>query len=265
LTDNFLLDDNKVVIYTKWKTVNASDEYKLNIIDPRGRLFQTWKLKAREARKTWRWWYKLYIKNAPASKLPGKWYVQIYMNDKFVTKKNFIIGQSNISYEKHTLKKDSPSIMVTPFLSKGKKDGTYGFSIPILIAQNLRVEYPGLKIVDPHVVSEELASPPKYEKPSDYIKKALVSELTHSLVKKYNVKMIITGYYKNPGKYDKRVKYSVFIIDTESKEIKKEIKCYIIPRSGKKWDVFKVEGANKIYNIINEEGRNEINAILNRK
>ncbi len=265
LTDNFLLDDVKVVIYTKWKTVNASDELKLNIIDPRGRLFQSWKSKAKKPSNTWWWWYNFYVKNAPASNLPGKWYVQIYMNDRFVTKKGFVIGESDKSYEKHTLEKDSPSIMVTPFLHEGKRHGTYGFSIPILIAQNLRIKYPEFRIIDPYQVSEALASPPKYEKPSDYIKKALVSELTHSLVKKYNVKMTITGYYKNPGKYDQRVKYNIFIIDNDSRKIKKEIKCFIIPRSGKNRDTFKVEGSNKIYNTINEEGISEIKEILSKR
>ena len=264
LTDNFVLDDNEAVIFAKWKNVSGNSEYKLNIIDPRGRSFQIWKLRAGKASKTYWWSYRFYIKDAPASKLPGKWHVEIYMNDRFVTKKVFVIGESDKSYEKHILKKNSPSIMITPFLHEGKESSAYGISIPILIAQNLTVEYPGFRIVDPQVVADELASPPEYAKPSDYIKKALVSELTHSLIKKYNVKMIITGYYKNPGKYEQKVKYNIFIIDAHSRKIRKEIKCSITPRTGQKWDKINLHGFNKIYKKVNEEGKTTIYEILKK-
>ena len=264
LTDHFTLSDTEAIIYSKWTHISSNSKYKLNLIDPRGRLFESFPLSAQKPTDTYWFWFRLNIKNSPASELPGKWQARIFMDDKFVCDKNIFIGYEQAKYTGKALKDNAPSIMVTPFLNdrKGKYYGGFTYSIPALIAQKLSIEYPDYKVLTPYMLKGELAEPPAYEKPDAAIKKSLNSELIHSLIKKYNARLSITGYYYYTGYTDQNVDCYIFIVDTKSFQIKRRIKVSSIPGRERKWQSFKIYFYNKIYQKIMTENGIELNNIL---
>jgi hypothetical protein len=121
ITSSFSVKDHSAFFYARWKNVKASNVFIAKLYDPRGVLFmQLGPTSQRGAsRPSWNTWHGIFIRDAPASKLPGKWMLEIFMDGSLAARKELIIGRPDVQYEKIDLGKETPAIGVVRFIPKG--------------------------------------------------------------------------------------------------------------------------------------------------
>jgi hypothetical protein len=92
-TNFFFPQDEKVVIWLRF-SYNSPEKFSLKWewITPQGKLYHRGEVEMEDGTYTnYRTWYWIKIKGNYASQLPGKWKVKVYINDIFLTERNFFI------------------------------------------------------------------------------------------------------------------------------------------------------------------------------
>jgi hypothetical protein len=111
--DNFLVTDSKLKIVTKFHNCKVGDLYEYKFYMPDGRLYHyEYHIQKKNYTKftTSR---TFFINGVPPSTIQGVWKVKIFMNNKYITTKEFSIGDKNKSYQKANT---NITIGVFPFL-----------------------------------------------------------------------------------------------------------------------------------------------------
>jgi len=92
-TNFFFPQDEKVVTWIRF-SYDSEEKFKLywEWITPEGKLYHRGEVEMEAGSYTnYRTWYWIKIKGNYASQLPGEWKVRVYINDIFLTEKNFFI------------------------------------------------------------------------------------------------------------------------------------------------------------------------------
>jgi len=96
VTNFFFPQDEKVVTWFRF-SYDSAEKFKLywEWITPEGKLYHRGEVEMEAGSYTnYRTWYWIKIKDNYASQLPGKWKVIVYINDIFLTEKNFFIVET---------------------------------------------------------------------------------------------------------------------------------------------------------------------------
>jgi hypothetical protein len=92
-TNFFFPQDEKVVTWLRF-SYDSPENFVLRWewITPQGKLYHRGEVEMEAGTYTnYRTWYWIKIKGNYASQLPGEWKVKVYVNDIFLTEKNFFI------------------------------------------------------------------------------------------------------------------------------------------------------------------------------
>ncbi len=95
-TNFFFPQDEKVVTWLRF-SYNSPENFSLKWkwITPEGKLYHQGEVKMEAGSySNYRTWYWIKIKGNYASQLPGEWKVMVYINDIFLTEKNFFIVET---------------------------------------------------------------------------------------------------------------------------------------------------------------------------
>jgi len=93
VTNFFFPQDEKVVTWIRF-SYDSAEKFKLywEWITPEGKLYHRGEVEMEAGNYiNYRTWYWIKIKGNYASQLPGEWKVRVYINDIFLTEKNFFI------------------------------------------------------------------------------------------------------------------------------------------------------------------------------
>lgn len=93
VTNFFFPQDEKVVTWLRF-SYDSTEKFllKWEWITPQGKLYHRGEVEMEAGSYTnYRTWYWIKIKGNYASQLPGEWKVRVYINDIFLTEKNFFI------------------------------------------------------------------------------------------------------------------------------------------------------------------------------
>ena len=115
--DNFLPTDKKLKVVTKYHNCKVGDVYGYKFYMPDGRLYHYEYYIQKKNYTKFTTSRTLYIDDVPPSKIQGIWKVKIFMNNKYVTTKEFSIGDKNKTYKQVNPK---TIIGVFPFLDNKK-------------------------------------------------------------------------------------------------------------------------------------------------
>ncbi len=225
ITDYFSLKDDKFYVFVRWKNVFDKHVNKLKVFDPRGVLFKEWDSTYSFSGSSWKLWSYIYIKNAPAARIPGKWTAEIYMDDKLAARKSFSIGDTNPTYKKIVYNNDAPAIAVAKFTYKGKAGDRFAWRMPNYIARMLTVDYPKNKVILPSEVMKYL-SLSNIDSLENSIHNIVRSPLLRDLIDQHNVKLIILGSIYDDGYVGETKTFKTYIIDTEKQLVACKSTCY---------------------------------------
>jgi len=93
VTNFFFPQDEKVVTWLRF-SYDSAEKFKLywEWIAPEGKLYHRGEVEMEAGNYiNYRTWYWIKIKGNYASQLPGEWKVRVYINDIFLTEKNFFV------------------------------------------------------------------------------------------------------------------------------------------------------------------------------
>ncbi|GAH25202.1 unnamed protein product [marine sediment metagenome] len=92
-TNFFFPQDEKVVTWLRFSYDSTENFFfKWEWITPQGKLYHRGEVEMEAGSyNNYRTWYWIKIKGNYASQLPGEWKVRVYINDIFLTEKNFFI------------------------------------------------------------------------------------------------------------------------------------------------------------------------------
>ena len=266
ITDNFKLKDKKLYVYTNWTNVFGPHTYSLKVYDPRKVLFYEWDCNFRHAGPGWWLWSPLFIKNAPASKLPGKWTAEISMDGILATKKEFSIGDTDVQYKQILLDKEAPAIGFSKFVVRGSSGKRFDWELPNFLARMMTVDYPNYRVLLPWTVNKDISVPPDM-KIEDFVNNTINSEIFSDFVSKHNVSLFIMGSAYDGGTFGERKSFHVYIIDAKAKTIVRHCKTTWISKKARHDNVTDliVSACNKVYRKMMKKAGHDIENILGRK
>lgn len=218
ITDHFSLTDKKAYIYTRWTNVFGPHVFKVKNYDPRGVLFGEWEVNYTFAGPNWYLWAPMSIKDAPASRLPGEWTTEIYMDGILAARKKTVIGHTNVRYKKTSLVKEVPAVGVIKFVPKGERGKRFDNELPNFIAQMMTIDYPNYRVIMPWEIRKEIEIPNDV-KLEDYINSLMNTHLFSDFVTDHNINLLIAGSAYDGGQYGERKRFEVYIIDVKSRAI----------------------------------------------
>lgn len=208
ITSSFSVKDHAVFFYARWNNVKASNVFIAKMYDPRGILFMQLGPTTQKGASRPRWvtWHGMFIRDAPASKLPGKWMLEIFMNGSLAARKEIIIGRPDIQHEKADLGKETPAIGVVRFipkggarkqfaswdLARGDKTAWLSWNAAIWIAQMFCVDYPNYRVIGPRLIAGQITLPYNM-KIDDFAQSLLKTEAFADMIGSQNMKLVILG------------------------------------------------------------------------
>lgn len=223
IQNTFSPKNDRLFIFTKWTNVIGKPKYAIRIYDPRGI-----KLLERErvypfSTKKWNTWDALYVKGWAAERLPGKWRAEIYMNDVFVTKKEFIIGSKTHHYNQKVEKENLLTIGVFPFLDSDKTNRKHAGRMPLYIAQMLTIDFEDYRVIMPYQFWNYTLMPS-----AEYndFKEFLAHEISLSesgwneVISSHKLDFVITGKVYDPATTDEENEAIIYVIDTKNKNVR---------------------------------------------
>jgi hypothetical protein len=226
----------------------------------------------------------MFIRDAPASKLPGKWKLELFMNRRLAVSKEIIIGDPSAKYEKIDLGKDSPAIGVVRFipkggerkqfaswnLARGDKTNWLSWNAAIWLAQMFCVEYPSCRVIGPRAIERQITLPTIME--LDVFTESLLKSQTFAeMVDNENISLVVLGSLYRASRKGERTTYEIAIVDSKSKKVVKRLKTYWkLDRDYKEQPGQKQSGeyvshqCKKVYKEIMENANKEIISILQK-
>ena len=230
IQDNFAPQDERLYVFSKWVNVQGRPIYKIKIYDPRGILFRERTSAYRHGTGKWVLWNTLYIRGWAAARLPGKWKALIYMNDLLAKTKEFAIGSKSYRYDQKVGKGGSKRIGVYPYFVNADPSSTrHTTRFPLYISQMLTVDIDDSQVIMSWQLQKEVTRPIlKYKQVRDYFSRELNSpdsEL-NGLIKKHNLDLLITGRVFDTGTYGEEKEATLYLINTNSKQIREIISSF---------------------------------------
>jgi hypothetical protein len=221
IQDEFSLDDKQIYVYTKWIHVTGKPTYKIKIYSPMGVLFFEKSYAYRGGTGVWTIWDRLFVKDWAASKLPGIWRAEIFMDDKFVTEKKFIIGSQDTKYEQKTMNKNAITIGVLPFVDHDHSNRTNGYNMSLYIAQMLTVDLESNIIMPAQLLNDTIMPLIKYDDYKKYLVKEVNSEDSelNTLSNKYKLDILITGRSYDSNTVGNDITTEIYIVNFRTKQI----------------------------------------------
>ena len=225
ITSHFSLKDEKFYVFTRWSNVFDKHLFKLKVLDPRGVLFKEWDSLYSYNGPGWNLWSYIFIRNAPAARLPGKWTAEIYMDNRMAAKKEFYLGNNNTLYEKIAFDSKTPAIAVARFQYTGNGGKRFSWRMPDYIARMLSIDYPECKVVLPSEVMR-YCSLSNIDNLEGYIKNIAQSPLLDDLIERYNIELLILGSINDDAIVGETKIFKTYIIDTKNKAVLNKTTTY---------------------------------------
>lgn len=270
ITDNFLLNDIKACVYLRWRNVLGSPVSTFKIYDPRGVLFQEWERTFKLKKPRWNQWFPLFIKDAPTSKLPGKWTAEILMDGVLAARKEFVIGDANVQYKQITLGKDAPAVGVFPFIAKEERGKWFDMELPNFIAQMMTIDYPDYRVILPRTIYKEIAIPNE-AKIEDFVNDTISSRVFDDLVANNNINLCIAGSAlcrrRSSLSEPHSAYFDIFIIDVKSKAVVKQFRATwhsVRPYKDEKY-LYILHACKSAYKTLMKKAKHDIEKILTKK
>lgn len=270
ITDNFSLKDSMACVYVRWSNVLGSPVCTLRIYDPRGVLFIEWERTFKGEKPAWNQWFRHWIKDAPASKLPGKWTAEIFMDGVLAARKEFVIGDTNVQYKQISYGKNVSAVSVFPFVSEGAGGKMFDYEAPTLIAQMMSIDYPDYRVILPSEIDNEITVP-AHVKIEDFVNDTINSKVLDDLISKHNINLFIAGSARAEMKKHRREKFAVefdiFIIDGKSKSVVKQFHTTWLPIRKYKLEkeLLILHACSSVYETLMKKAKDDIEKILTPK
>jgi hypothetical protein len=270
ITDTFSLKDRMACVYVRWSDVSGSPVCTLRIYDPRGVLFKEWERTFKRKKPVWNQWFRHWIKDAPASKLPGKWTAEILMDGVLAARKEFVIGDTNVQYKQISYDKNVSAISVFPFVPAGDRGKMFDYEAPTLIAQMMSIDYPDHRVILPSEIDNEITVP-THVKIEEFVNDTINSKVLDDLITKYNINLFIAGSARAYGRTTRgekfTVKFDIFIIDGKSKAVAKKFdKSWSPVRDYKDArDLLILHACSSVYKTLMKKAKDDIEKILTKK
>ncbi len=222
IQDVFSTRDARVTVFTKWTNIKGNPRYKIKIFDPRGVLFIARSVAYKHRTGIWYKWDDVFIKGWAASRLPGLWRADIYMDGVLVTKKNFIIGSQDTRYEKKIDNENTLKIGVIPFIDHKSSSRKHGRRISLYLAQMLSIDLKHSTIVMPFKLRNNFNKPfGIYEEYKDFLVREINSPGSEwaAASKKHNLDFLITGKAYDQAVQEDDKNMVIYVIDCKTKKI----------------------------------------------
>jgi hypothetical protein len=232
IQDTFSLKDDLLYVYTAWVNVKDRAKNEIKIYDPRGVLFYRAEKVYRFSTEKWTVWDPLYLSGWPATRLPGKWQAQIFMNGTLAKTKEFEIGSETRRYERKSIKESSPSIGVYPIFvdAESKYGATFRNNsslMPLYISQMLTIDFEDRRLVMPFDLRSGMISPKvKYDDFGKFLTQEVKSPDSEwdAMIKKHGLDVLIAGKVYDTTAYEEEKEATIYVVKTGTKDIK-EIKA----------------------------------------
>lgn len=270
ITDTFSLKDKMACVYVRWSNVSGSPVCTLRIYDPRGVLFKEWERTFKRKRPVWNQWFRHWIKDAPASKLPGKWTAEILMDGVLAARKEFVIGDTNAQYKQISYDKNVPAVTVFPFIPEGDRGKMFDYEAATLIAQLISIDYPDYRVILPSRIDNEITVP-THVKINDFVNDTINSKVLDELITKHNINLFIAGSARADSRTIRgdrfTVEFDIFIIDGKSKAVVKQIHKTWSPTRDYKGEraLFILHACGSTYKTLMKKAKDDIEEILTQK
>lgn len=268
VTDLFSKNDKFFHVYRSWTNVQGKHISGIKIYDPRGMLYRESEITFSFKGPGWNIYSTLPIRKSAASRLPGKWKAEIFMDGELAAIKEFIIESADIELKQISWDKNTPSIGVIKFIPKGGAAKRFDYEMPEFIERMLSVDYPNYRKVGVWEINKSINIPPTIEL-KNYIPELLNSDMFAELVNKHKIKLFIAGSAYDGGMYNEDKIFKIYIIDAKSKTIAKQL---TIRWSSSHYGVgadssyeITINSCNKVYKTIIAEAKHEIESILHQK
>lgn len=216
--NQFNIDDKELWITTKWHNVKKDDLVEFRIYQPDGRLYYYGYVAYKWNSNKWTVWRKLPLEKYYAVKNPGKWKIDISLNDKKAVSKYFIIG-SDIKVEKVTTNK---VIGVFPYFDSELNRWKHSMWIPYHLSTGLLYKNKNLKTIPPRLILKDLAIPATdYKSFESYIKNDLNSaeSIIINSANEHNMDYVILGKVESKPGSTLDTEVVSYIVDVKSKKI----------------------------------------------
>jgi hypothetical protein len=270
ITDTFSLKDKMACVYVRWSNVSGSPVCTLRIYDPRGVLFKEWERTFKRKKPVWNQWFRHWIKDAPASKLPGKWTAEILMDGVLAARKEFVIGDTNAQYKQISYDKNVPAVTVFPFIPEGDRGKMFDYEAATLIAQLISIDYPDYRVILPSRIDNEITVP-THVKINDFVNDTINSKVLDELITKHNINLFIAGSARADSRTIRgdrfTVEFDIFIIDGKSKAVVKQIHKTWSPTRDYKGEkaLFILHACGSTYKTLMKKAKDDIEEILTQK
>ena len=271
ITDNFSLKDRMACVYVRWSNVLGSPVCILRIYDPRGVLFKEWERTFKGKKPAWNQWFRHWIKDAPASKLPGKWTAEIFMDGVLAVRKEFVIGETNVQYKQISYGKNVSAVSVFPFVPEGAGGKMFDYEAPTFIAQMMSIDYPDYRVILPSEIDNEITVP-AHVKIEDFVNDTINSKVLDDLISKHNINLFIAGSARAERRMHRKaetftVEFDIFIIDGKSKSVVKQFHTTWSPiRAYKREkDLLILHACGSVYKMLMKKAKDDIEKILTPK
>jgi hypothetical protein len=219
--NEFLTKDSRVEVMTKWHNCKSGDLIELKFYMPDGRLYHYEYGKMKKDYSKYTWGRRIYVDGVSPSVIQGEWKVKIFMNNKYVTTKEFSIGNKNKIY-----KKSNPNITVGvfPFLDN-KKMSTWkhGRLMPNYLTWEILNNNSNIKTIPTKLIFKNLSNISiDYETFETFIGEDINSNhsMILNLANKFKMDYIILGKVISAWSMGyQKTKVNTIIIDVSKKKI----------------------------------------------
>jgi hypothetical protein len=230
--DNFLLNDPRITIQTKWHNCNPSDLFEFKFYLPDNRLADYQYFNPKINNTKWTIGKHMYLKNMPTRDIQGKWSVKVYVNGKYVITKYFNVGIENKKTQNYKKNKELIKVTFFPYWNDENSTWNHNKSAPRYTSLSSLRDNPNISIIPPYLVLKELGNPQ-----FDYkrFKSQLIEDLKDadgtilSVMKKLQSDYIILGRVTSAwgmtGTQD--TVFDTYIIDVKKKTIIDSIKTNV--------------------------------------
>jgi len=219
--NEFQVNDPRVEVMTKWHNCKSTDVFEHKFYMPDGRLYHYEYYKQKKDYSKFTLGQRIYIENVFPSLIQGKWSVDIFMNNKKVVRKEFYIGDKNITYSKANPNK---TIGVFPFLDNQKMSTwKHAKSLSQYISWAILYNNINTKVVPPRLILKNLPNVSiEYDTFESFINEDLKSEdsILLKLANKFKMDYIIIAKIQSAWAASSQdTKVNSLIIDVSNKTI----------------------------------------------
>lgn len=228
-TDTFSTDDKQFYFFTRWKNMDGRHHLRVAIYSPRSGLFDVRKFTFNGKGPNWKVARFYFIRNAPPSRIPGKWRCDIFMDGILAASKTFSIGDPGTQYPASHITPETPAIGVVLF-EYNQSDGKpmkkkYAWRLSELIGQSLVADFPAYRIVLPSQIHHEFEITSSISLRNG-IDGVLHAPLFDNLIKSNNIKLLLVGSTDlealnglKPPKVQTYIDNYIYLIDAKQKKL----------------------------------------------